>query len=98
MQVDPVKSTLKALGTEQLKLEYDGLLSRFAFKFNLRRYTEDATLLETLATRDALRSAGAGGFRLNAVDETMLGMAVQLDPIKPTLKPPGPKLLKLKCD
>ena len=25
-------------------------------------------------------------------------MAVQVDPIKPTLKPPGTKLLKLKCD
>ena len=34
---------------------------------------EDAALLETLATREALRSAGGGGFRLNAVDETVLG-------------------------
>jgi coiled-coil and C2 domain-containing protein 2A len=36
---------------------------------------EDATLLETLATRDALRGAGGGGFRLNAADATMLGHA-----------------------
>ena len=34
---------------------------------------EDATLLETLATREALRNAGGGGFRLNLNDETMLG-------------------------
>ena len=34
---------------------------------------DDATLLETLATREALRNTGGGGFRLNAVDETMLG-------------------------
>ena len=35
---------------------------------------EDATLLETLATREALRNAGGGGFRLNLNDETMLGV------------------------
>jgi len=39
VQVDPIKPTLKALGTKPLKLQYDELLSRFAFKFNLRRYT-----------------------------------------------------------
>ena len=41
MQVDPVKPTLKALGTKRLrrlKLESD-VLSSFAFKFNLRRYS-----------------------------------------------------------
>ena len=40
MQVDPVKSTLKAPGTERLKLEYKELLSNFGFNFSLRRYTE----------------------------------------------------------
>jgi hypothetical protein len=39
---------------------------------------EDATLLETLATRDALRSTGGGGFRLNAIDETMAGLCLAL--------------------
>jgi hypothetical protein len=38
MQVDPIKPTLKAPGTERLKLHYDELLSKFAFKFNMRRY------------------------------------------------------------
>ena len=38
MQVDPIKPTLKAPGTNRLKLEYDEQLSDFAFKFNLRCY------------------------------------------------------------
>ena len=40
MQVDPIKPTLKAPGAEHLKLKCDILLSNFAFKFNLRRYTK----------------------------------------------------------
>ena len=42
MQVDPIKPTLKAPGTKRLKLKCDILLSTSAFKFNLRRYTEQA--------------------------------------------------------
>jgi hypothetical protein len=38
-QVDPIKHTLKAPGTRRLKLEFDELLSSFAFSFKLRRYT-----------------------------------------------------------
>jgi hypothetical protein len=34
-----MKPKFKPPGTKRLKLEYDGLLSSFAFKFNLRRYT-----------------------------------------------------------
>ena len=40
MQVDPIKPTLKPPGTWRLTLKYDKLLSRFAFNFNLRRFTE----------------------------------------------------------
>jgi len=40
VQVDPIKPTLKAPGTKHLKLKYDEPLSKFAFKFNLRRYAE----------------------------------------------------------
>ena len=40
MQVDPLKRTLKAPGPKRLKVEYVELLSSFALKFNLRRYTE----------------------------------------------------------
>ena len=39
VQVDPMKPTLKAPGPQRLKLEFDGMLSNFAFTFNLRRYT-----------------------------------------------------------
>ena len=35
-----MKSKLKAPGTEHLKLRYDNLVSRFAFKLNLRRYNQ----------------------------------------------------------
>jgi hypothetical protein len=43
VQVDLIKPTLKAPGTKRLKLEYDGLLSDFAFKFNLRCYNKETT-------------------------------------------------------
>jgi len=39
VQVDPIKPTLKAPGTQQLKLKYDEPLSNFAFNFKLHRYT-----------------------------------------------------------
>jgi hypothetical protein len=35
-----MKPKLKLPGTKRLKLECDGLLSDFGFKFNLRRYTK----------------------------------------------------------
>ena len=38
VQVDPMRPTLKAPGTERLKLQYEKPLSNFPFKFNLRRY------------------------------------------------------------
>ena len=38
VQLDPIKPTLKAPGTERLKLQYEELLSNFGFKFNLRRF------------------------------------------------------------
>ena len=34
-----MESVLKAPGTKRYKLTYGGLLSNFAFKFNLRRFT-----------------------------------------------------------
>jgi len=40
VQVDPVKPTSKPHGTKRLKLEYDGLLSNFGLKFNLRHYVK----------------------------------------------------------
>jgi len=49
VQVDPITPTLKAPVIERLKLEYDELLSSFAFNFKLRRYN--------LALRDAATAA-----------------------------------------
>jgi hypothetical protein len=42
--VDPIKPTLKPPGTELLKLSYDMPFSKFAFNFNLRRYSLDTDL------------------------------------------------------
>ena len=39
VQVDPMKPNLKPPGTKRLKLNCGILLSTYAFKFNLRRYT-----------------------------------------------------------
>jgi hypothetical protein len=39
VQVDPVNPVLKAPGSMLLKLRYDGPLSDFGFRFNLRLYT-----------------------------------------------------------
>ena len=58
MQVDPIKPTLKAPGIDRLKLNYDKLLSNFAFKFNLRCYTE--------AEPDAFPEAGGPAPRREA--------------------------------
>ena len=52
MQAEPIKSTLKASGSECLKLECDGMLSNFAFKTKLRHYSEG--------------SNGAGGDHVHA--------------------------------
>jgi hypothetical protein len=41
VQVDPIKPTLKAPGSERSKLKRDVLLSTSAFKFSLRRYNEE---------------------------------------------------------
>ena len=47
VQVDPIKPTLKAPGSGRLKLKCDEPLSNFAFKFNLRRYTQAAWAAST---------------------------------------------------
>ena len=41
----PIKPVLKAPGPNRLTLTYDELLSTFAFKYNLRHYTQVRTLL-----------------------------------------------------
>ena len=39
VQVDPIKPILRPPGSKHLKLNCDVLLSTFAFKFNLRRFS-----------------------------------------------------------
>jgi len=39
-----MKPLVKASGTKRLRLRYDGPLSNFAFKFNLRRYSKAAEI------------------------------------------------------
>ena len=66
MQVNPIKPNLKPPGTKRLKLGYDGLLSNFGFKFNLRRYTGaggGAARSQPLLHDDARPGGTRGGAR-----------------------------------
>ena len=80
VQVARTKSELKLPRTQRLTLQYHEPLSNFAFKLDLQRYTMGVSI--------AASSAVAG-----AVPR---GTAVQLDPVKLTLKAPKYKLLKLE--
>ena len=44
MQLDPIKPTVKAPGSNLLTLKCDGLLSNFDFKFELRRCNKETFL------------------------------------------------------
>jgi len=48
---------LKAPETERLKLKYDELISNFAFRFNLRRYTVAPVAAATAAVHRTLLGA-----------------------------------------
>ena len=50
VQVDPVIPKLKPPRNKRLKLEYDGPLPNFGFKFSLRRYTMGNSLAQSTAT------------------------------------------------
>jgi len=58
MQLDPINLSSKAPGMKLLKLKYDNPASKFAFKFNLRRYTKGAQIMQltTLTGHSALPS------------------------------------------
>jgi hypothetical protein len=55
VHVKLMKPNPKAPGTERLKQKNDNLVSTFAFKFSLRRYTEVAATLAEMAS--ALKQA-----------------------------------------
>jgi hypothetical protein len=56
-----MKPTLKASGTQRLKLKYDEQLSTFAFKFNLRRCAV-ALFLSQKKQSEATGGCDRGGF------------------------------------
>jgi hypothetical protein len=89
LQLQPMKLKLKAPGspgTKRFTLICDFLLSSFAFNINSRRYST-GSCRRRRRWWSARRAPAPGPSR---------GWAVQLDPIKPTLKPPETKRLKLK--
>jgi len=60
VQVEPMKPKLKAPGSKRakrLKLKFDNLPSSFAFRFNLRRYSE--VVEESARLRSAATAPGA---------------------------------------
>jgi hypothetical protein len=65
VQVDPIKPTLEPPGTKRVETKTDILVSNFAIKFNLRRYTKvgDGTagvyhIFANATVADGLRSVG----------------------------------------
>jgi len=131
VQVNPIKPTSKAPGSKCLKLRYDGPLSKFAFKFNFRRYIQEYPELQSRFRKHAIRTLfreelvsfknatkiHAEERRVEAMSKqeqfhekrgklqrsrTMLsavlglGRVVQIDPMKPKLKPPGTTSKRLK--
>jgi len=50
VQVEPVKTVLKAPGTKRLKLQHGDVLSSFAFNSNLRRYIEGRRLHQAVSS------------------------------------------------
>jgi hypothetical protein len=74
VHVHPIKPTLKAPGTKRLNLKSYELLSKFAFNFYLRCYTKAAARVERQRADHFAKE---------------LGRAVQVDSMKPKLKPPG---------
>ena len=45
MQLGPINPTVKAPGSKRLKLTHEEPLSKFAFKFSLRRYTKAINII-----------------------------------------------------
>ena len=58
VQVGPMKPKLKPPGTKRLKLKYGKLLSKFAFNFNLRRFTPTDRMRGRRASRWCRAASG----------------------------------------
>jgi len=59
VHVDPIRPRLKAPGSPHLKLKCGDLLSNFAFKFNLRRYSKEVAVAERARKAEAGRAMHA---------------------------------------
>jgi len=59
VQVDSIEPTLKAPKTKRFKQKHDELLSTFAFKFNLRRFSKWRCSSASTAAKDAAEAAVA---------------------------------------
>ena len=79
VQVDPIKPTLKAPGTKRSKLKYDNLLS----------------ILLQFCFQFQFAPLHGGRRRERRRRRQQPGRAVKVDPMKPMLKAPGAKRLKL---
>jgi len=64
VQVDPIKPTFKAPGTERLKPKYDEPPSSFAFKLNLRRYSKVENVSDKMCVERGLMLIKARQCRL----------------------------------
>jgi hypothetical protein len=62
VQLDRIKPKLKPPETQRLKLKYVKLLSDFAFKFNLRRYTKLPPYLYVIFLTILLVDRAAGAY------------------------------------
>jgi len=104
VQAAPIKPTVKAPGSKRLKLRYDFTAFKFCFQIQLAP-VQRGRLAGHLAVRvdDERRVAVTGGQRGHGPGSAPRplvhhGKAVQINPIKPTLKAPEIKLLKLEYD
>jgi hypothetical protein len=96
VQVEPMNPKLKEPGTERFKLQYDNLVSRFAFKSNLRRYNPGWgritwTRRVTRWTREGARSRGDSHWRRAPRQElTFVRFLAQPEPFLPENYPLTP--------
>jgi hypothetical protein len=91
VQVDPIKPRLEAPGTKRLKLKYNHTIKCFQFCFNFA-FNQLAPLHQGL--RGSAENVGELRRQHQRGRAGHYGRAVQVDPIKPTLKAPGTKRLK----
>jgi len=82
VQVDPIKSTLKAPGTKRLNLRFDDVVSSFAFNPNLRRYDLGLhAFVKVLSRKQARHSAALALLGAELRTPVMRAAARRLAPV-----------------